>query len=54
MRPQPSEPQPRERPSKEEIELRKQTRAGLRVERAVNEPGGRPAPASAPVSGEKE
>lgn len=40
--------------SADEIELRKQTRAGLRVERAVNQPGGRPAPVNAPAGAEKE
>lgn len=34
-------------PSAEEIAQRKQARAGRKVERAVNEPGGRPAPATA-------
>lgn len=39
--------------SAEEIEQRKQARAGLKVERAINPPGGRPAPSSAPA-GAKE
>lgn len=42
-----------DKPSAEEIEQRKQARAGQKVERAVNEPGGRPAPANAP-KGAKE
>ena len=49
-----TESEKRDRPSEEEIELRKQVRAGLKVERAVNEPGGRPAPAAAPAQGAKE
>jgi len=40
--------------SDEEIELRRQSRTGLKVERAVNQPGGRPAPTSAPAQGAKE
>jgi hypothetical protein len=44
----------RDDPSEEEIEQRKQYRAGLRVERAVNQPGGRPAPVSAPAGVDKE
>lgn len=39
--------------SEEEVELRKRVRAGLKVERAVNQPGGRPAPEIAP-KGAKE
>lgn len=37
--------------SDEEIELRKQTRTGLKVERVVNVPGGRTAPQTAPPAG---
>lgn len=43
-----------EKPSKEEIEQRKQARAGQKVERAVNQPGGRKASDSAPEGAEKE
>ena len=44
-----------DKPSAAEIEQRKQARTGLPVERAVNEPGGRPAPETAPAQGaEKE
>jgi hypothetical protein len=46
--------QDKQRPSDEEIELRRQLRTGNRVERAVNLPGGRPAPATAPAQGAKE
>jgi hypothetical protein len=42
------------RPSAAEIEQRKQARTGLRVERAVNQPGGRPVAVSAPAAGAKE
>ena len=40
--------------SEEEIELRKRTRAGLRVERAINPPGGRETPTTAPRAGAEE
>lgn len=43
-----------EKPSAEEIEQRKQARAGQKVERAVNQPGGRKASDSAPEGAEKE
>jgi len=44
-----------DQPSAAEVEQRKQARTGLPVERAVNEPGGRPAVSSAPAQGaEKE
>lgn len=35
-----------EKPSASEVEQRKQARTGRKVERAVNEPGGRRAPAN--------
>lgn len=42
-------------PSAAEIEQRRQARTGQRVERATNEPGGRPVVSSAPAQGaEKE
>lgn len=41
-------------PSEDEVEERKQARAGLRVERAVNQPGGRQAPATASKDAAKE
>lgn len=44
----------RDKPSAAEIEQRKQARTGQKVERAINEPGGRQAPANAPGEGEKE
>lgn len=43
-----------DKPSEQEIEQRKQARAGRKVERAVNPPGGREAPVTAPAEGEKE
>ena len=54
MRPDDRDEKNEDRPSAEEIELRKQLRTGLRVERAVNQPGGRPAPVTSPREGEKE
>jgi hypothetical protein len=54
MLPDSEERQDDARPSAAEIERRKQVRSGLPVERAVNEPGGRPAPANAPEGAEKK
>lgn len=42
---------PEARLSESERQLRKQARTGLRAERAVNEPGGRPASVNVPVKG---
>ena len=54
MRPDDDRGEREDRLSAEEIERRKKLRSGLRVERAVNQPGGRPAPVTSPREGEKE